>query len=119
MPNLEEAIRERAYHLWIADGACCAVRTMAVGRVQCCGRRGYKGPDWSRSDHLVEYGTDLPFGGLRSWTRPRHEPCQLRADFRTPLRPRKIRRSELASATNKDRDDQYRAGQDSPDKHVP
>jgi hypothetical protein len=20
MPNLEEAIRERAYHLWIADG---------------------------------------------------------------------------------------------------
>ena len=44
--------------------ACRAVRTMAAGRVQCCGRRGCKGPDWSRSDPQMEYGADLPFGGL-------------------------------------------------------
>ncbi len=35
--------------------ACRAVRTRAVGQVQCHGRRCCKGPDWSRNDRPVEF----------------------------------------------------------------
>jgi len=37
--------------------ACHVAHTMAAGHVQCRGRRDCKGPDWSRSDRLVESGT--------------------------------------------------------------
>ena len=40
--------------------ACHAAHTMAAGDVQCRGRRDCKGPDWSRSDRLVESGTVFP-----------------------------------------------------------
>jgi len=32
MPNLEEAIRERAYHLWIADGKAQRPRSASLAR---------------------------------------------------------------------------------------
>src|SRR5262249_44788457 len=85
-----------------------AARTMAVGHVQWRGHRCYTGPDWSRSDPLVQYGIGLPFGGLRSWTHPMSEFCPPRADFRTPPLLERIRCSEPASAANTDRGTQYR-----------
>src|SRR5262249_28596075 len=90
--------------------ACHAARTTAVGRVQWRGHRRYKKPDWSRSDPLVEYGVGLPFGELRSWTRPRNEFCSPRAGARIPQRLLENKRLKLANVTNRDRDNWCRDG---------
>src|SRR3974377_778816 len=87
-----------------------AARTMAVDHFQWRGPRCYNGPDWSRSDPLVEYGIGLPFGGQRSWTRPRNEFCSPRAGVRIPQPSLENERSKLANVTNRGRDNRCRDG---------
>src|SRR5437764_6669711 len=74
------------------------------------GPRYYKGPDSSRSDPLVEYGIGLPFGGLRSWTRPRNEFCSPRGGARIPQRLLENEHLKLANVTNRGRDNRCRDG---------
>src|SRR5215469_9383353 len=92
---------------------------MAVGHVRWRGHRCYKGPDWSHSDPLVEYGIGLPFGGPRSLTRPTNEFCWPRAGARIPQRLLEIVHWKLANVTNRGRENRYRDGQGSLRKHAP